>query len=121
MTKLEEAKAEFRQWRSQRRSLAEPIPDNLWGKALSLFPEYKRAKICGELGLSGGQFKRRLEQLQQNSAVKSGFVVATNEHAQIIASTSQDVEISIYGTRTVTISTGVHNFGNIMSEIGSLL
>ncbi len=118
---LDKVKHAFQQWRSQRGSTAEPIPETLWAKALNLFPQYKRSTICRELRLSGGQFKQRLAQLQQNSATNTGFVLATNTHKPVIPATSTDVQISIYGTRTVTISAGVHDIAHIMPHIGNLL
>ena len=58
---LESAEEAFRQWRDQRNTRLESIPETLWSMALGLYPQYKRSKICRCLRLSGGQFKERLE------------------------------------------------------------
>ena len=58
---LESAEVAFREWRVQRSSRADAIPEMLWSMALGLYPQYKRSKICRMLRLSGGQFKKRIE------------------------------------------------------------
>ena len=58
LASVEEA---FQQWRAGRHSRAELIPEALWSMALRLYPQYQRSKICRYLQLSGGQFKKRLD------------------------------------------------------------
>lgn len=120
---LDSVKRAFQQWRSQRHNSAEPIPDMLWDMAISLFPKHKRSSICQQLGLSGGQFKKRLEQSESKSAIKTGFVLATTNanNNRIPPSASSDVQISISGNRTLIISAGVHDICHMMPYIGNLL
>ena len=121
-TSLNSVKLTFQQWRSKRRNSAEPIPDRLWSMAISLYPKYKRSSICQQLRLSGGKFKKHLEQAEHNNLTKTGFVLAAADSKQGISSTPSDVQISISsGTRTVTISVGVHDACHIIPHIGSLL
>ena len=75
---IESTEASFHQWRSQRSSRAELIPEHLWSMALGLYPQYKRSKICRQLGLSGGQFKQRLDGFRRAFA-DPDFVLASND------------------------------------------
>lgn len=120
-TNLDAIKRKFKQWRSQRHNSAEPIPEKLWSMAISLYPKYKRSNICQQLGLSGGQLKKHLEQVEKNNSTKTGFVLATANSKEVITSAPSNVQISISGTRTVTISVGVHDACHIIPYIGSLL
>lgn len=120
-TCLNSVKCTFKQWRSRRSNSAEPIPDNLWAMAISLYPKYKRSHICQQLGLSGGQLKKHLEQFEDNNLTKTGFVLATDSSKSVITNAPSNVQISISGTRTVTISVDVHDACHIIPHISSLL
>jgi hypothetical protein len=118
---LESTEASFRAWRAERNSRAELIPDNLWSMALELYPQYKRSNICRRLGLSGGQFKRRLEG-NRPSFSGTGFVLASHDEVNVNAKSSHKVELNIQGKeRTLTLCFDVDALPQIFPHIGALL
>lgn len=118
---LESVEAAFCDWRAQRSSRLDPIPEYLWSMALRLYPEYKRSKICHRLRLSGSQFKPRLESLEQSPADK-GFVLASKEEIQFNLPTSPDVHLTIQGKeRSMTLCVSVHALPLILPHVGALL
>ena len=50
---LEVVEKAFAQWREQRTSRSESIPQKLWEMVLKLYPKYKKTVICRRLRLSG--------------------------------------------------------------------
>ena len=118
---LESTEASFLAWRAERNSRAELIPDNLWNMALGLYPHYKRSKICRRLGLSGGQFKRRLEG-NRPAFSGTGFVLASNDEVNVKAKSSYNVELNIQGKeRVLTFCFDVDVLPQIFTHIGALL
>ena len=115
---LETVEAAFFDWRAERCSRTTPIPEYLWTMALQLYPQYKRSKICHQLGLSFGQFKPRLES-QAHASVDTGFFLAS--------SLDEDKEnrlpsVTIHGKeRTMTLCIGKHLLPQILPHIGALL
>ncbi len=75
---LASAKLAFEQWRMQRSSRSESIPEDLWEMAKSLYPYYKRSTICQQLRLSGTDFRQRLEE-SCHRLPESGFVLASGD------------------------------------------
>lgn len=118
---LESAEAAFYEWRANRISLAEKIPENLWMMALGLYPHYKRSTICERLRLSGSQFKRRLEGDGPIAADK-GFVLASRDTIQSNLMLNHDVQLTIQGKeRALTLCVGLHALGQILPHISILL
>ena len=118
---LELAEETFCQWRIQRSSGKEPIPENLWGMALGLYPEYKRSKICDRLRLSGSQFKRRLEGGYSTFA-EQGFVLASQEEVKTSTKQTQEIQLTIQGKeRVLTLCVDVHALSQILPHLGALL
>lgn len=118
---IESAEASFHQWRAQRISRRELIPEHLWNMALGLYPEYMRSKICRRLGLSGGQFKRRLDGFRPAFA-DTGFVLASNDEPKAAPKVHPEVQLLIQGKeRSLTFSVGTDALLQILPHIGALL
>ncbi len=118
---LELVEEAFRQWRTQRSSLAEPIPENLWGMALRLYPHDKSSKICHRLRLNAGQFKRRLKGGEIQDAVQ-GFVLASNDDINVLAHQNQAIQLTIQGKeRALTFCVEVHLLSQVLPQLSALL
>lgn len=118
---LELAAETFCQWRIERSSGKEPIPENLWGMALGLYPEYKRSKICERLRLSGSQFKRRLEAGYPTFS-EQGFVLASQEEITASSKQTQEIQLTIQGKeRALTLCVEVHLLSQVLPQLGTLL
>lgn len=118
---LESVEASFHQWRSQRSSRTELIPEHLWNMALQLYPQHKRSKICQQLGLSGGQFKQRLDDLHSTST-DTGFVLASNDELRSTLKVCSEVQLVIQGKeRSLTFSVEMDALSQILPHIGALL
>lgn len=118
---LESVEESFHQWRSQRISRAEPIPERLWTMVLSLYPQYNRSKICRQLRLSGRQFKQRLESGCPSSS-DNGFVLASRDEVRANAKPTTDVKITIQGKeRTLTLCVGLNSLEQVLPQLGVLL
>jgi hypothetical protein len=92
---IESVEASFHQWRSQRSSRAELIPEYLWNMALALYPQYNRSKICHRLGLKGGQFKQRLDNFCP-ALTDTGFILASNDEARVTPESGIAVKLLVY-------------------------
>ena len=118
---LESTEGSFQVWRKQRSSRSEQIPEYLWCMALGLYPKHKRAKICRQLGLSGGQFKRRLEG-GSTRVDNTGFVLASGHGIKASPKLSTDVQLAIQGKkRSLTLLVGVEALLQILPHLGALL
>ena len=118
---LETVEAAFSDWRAQRSSRTDPIPENLWAMALKLYPTHKHSKICHRLRLSASQFKPRLENREQSPAGK-GFVLASREEVIVNYPPSSDVQLTIQGKeRSMTLCVSVHVLPQILPHVGALL
>jgi len=119
---MELAKESFSQWRSNRTNQAEPIPDELWGMALSLYPKYKRSTICEQLHLSGSGFKRRLEEGLPAFSDK-GFVLASkSEVKKFPKQGQQEIQLTIQGKeRSLTIHVEADMLNTVIPHVGALL
>jgi hypothetical protein len=119
---LESAEEAFRQWRDQRRSRVDAIPEILWSMALGLYPQYKRSKICRILRLSGGQFKERLE-AGPHSFPSTGFVLASNK--EVVKATpipSPEIQLTLQGqARSMTLCFDMHELGQVLAHVTALL
>ena len=74
---LEQVEQEFMNWRKQRRNSREAIPQDLWKKAVQLYPAYKTPVICKRLKLSGGELRQQmLKSDNQNDLASNPFVIA---------------------------------------------
>jgi len=117
---LESVKEAFQQWRSARYSRAEPIPEALWSMALGLYPQYKRSKICHLLGLSGNQFKRRLEDTRD--VCVNGFVVASCDEVKATPEINAKIQLIVQGKeRALTLCVEVHLLSQVLPQLGALL
>ncbi len=118
---MKSVEASFHQWRAQRSSRAELIPEHLWNMALGLYPQYMRSKICRRLGLSGGQFKQRLDGYSPAFGDK-GFVLASNDEPVADSKVHPDVQLVIQGKeRALTFSVSPDVLLHILPHIGALL
>ena len=118
---LESAEEAFFDWRAQRSSRAELIPKSLWSMALGLYPKNKRSIICRRLGLSGGQFKRRLEGGGDTRA-NHGFVLASRDVAKATHELNSEIQLTLQGhTRSMTLCFDVHALGQVLPYVGALL
>ena len=118
LASVEEA---FQQWRDERYSRAEQIPEALWSMALGLYPQYKRSKICHVLHLSGAQFKRRLED-GDDTRVNSGFVLASRDDVKVTPVSRTEIQLTLQGQlRSMTLCFDAHTLGHVLSHVGALL
>jgi hypothetical protein len=118
---MELAKESFSQWRITRNNQSEPIPEELWGMALGLYPKYKRAHICEQLRLSGSRFKQRLEK-RQSSCLHEGFVLASKNTIKATPQQDQEIQLTIQGKeRTLTLCVAVHALSQVFPHIRALL
>lgn len=117
---LESVEEAFRDWRAQRSSGKESIPEALWSMALELYPQYIRSKICERLRLSGSQFKRRLEGSDASSRGK-GFVLAScDEDKAMLVGT--EIQLTLQGqARSMTLCFDRHALAHVLPHVGSLL
>jgi len=70
---LEEVKRLFANWRKERKSRRQPIPDFLWKAAGQLVPRYPLGVIARELSLNYNQFKSKFQEFKiQSSSIKKG-------------------------------------------------
>jgi len=129
---LESAESAFNQWREQRSSRAERIPDHLWSMALALYPQHKRSAICRELALSIGQFNQRLARFRSASTTNTGFVLASNDEPKVgikggdepklSTNVASEVQLVIQGKeRTLTLSVSKDALLQLLPHIGALL
>ncbi|WP_412755519.1 hypothetical protein [Legionella longbeachae] len=118
---LELVEVAFCEWRAQRSSRAESIPENLWTMAVGLYPQYKRSKICHRLRLSGSQFKRRI-QGEIDPLAENGFVLASREEIKARPELIPEVRLTIQGKeRALTLCVEMHALGHILPQLGMLL
>jgi len=118
---LESTEASFQQWREQRSSRKELIPDHLWRMALSLYPQHNRAKICRRLGLSGSQLKQRID-CEIPKLADTGFVLASSERVKTTPKARTEVQLAIQGReRLLTLSVQVDVLLQVLPHIGALL
>jgi hypothetical protein len=118
---LESAEEAFRQWRAQRSSRLELIPEMLWSMALGLYPQYNRSKICRLLRLSGGQFKERLE-ADGHPFLSTGFVLASKEVDKATPIPSPEIQLTLQGqARSMTLCFDVQALGQVLAHVGALL
>lgn len=111
----------FQQWREQRSSRKESIPEKLWSMALELYPQYMRSKICHHLRLSGSQFKRRLKNNGETSRAK-GFVLASRDEVNMTPAPGTEIQLTLQGqTRSMTLCFDMHALGHVLPHVGSLL
>ncbi len=70
---LEEVKQFFANWRKERKSRRQPIPDFLWKAAGQLVPRYPLGVIARELSLNYNQFKSKFRESEiQSPSIKKG-------------------------------------------------
>ena len=122
LSSVEEA---FQQWRADRPSRTEPIPEELWSLALGLYPQYQRSKICRHLQLSGGQFKQRLEH-DSGTSSNLGFVLASRDEPkatpELHPEPNLEVQLTLQGhTRSMTLCFDVHALSQVLPHVGALL
>jgi len=113
---LESADYSFQQWRSQRSSRTEPIPEKLWSMAIDLYPRHKRSHICRRLGLSGSQFKQRLED------VDAGFVLASTDMDTPSPKPASEVTLKLQGQRlALTLKVSIDSLSQVLPHFEGLL
>lgn len=118
---LESVEVAFFDWRAQRSSRIDPIPEYLWSMALRLYPEYKRSKICHRLRLSSSQFNPRLESREHAPADKR-FVLASRDEVKDNILPSSEVQLTIQGKeRAMMLCVSVHALPLILPHLGALL
>jgi hypothetical protein len=118
---LEIVEAAFSEWRNKRSSRSESIPKNLWAMAISLYPAYKRSKICHQLGLSGSQFKKHLA-ADVAPFPERGFVVASRDDNKETSTPVCDVQLTLQGKeRTLTVCVSAQALSHVLPQLGLLL
>lgn len=76
---LREGQRRFAEWRAQKQTLREPIPEELWELAVALTKTYSQQKVAQELRLNTGELSRRRksnhpQEDSSTSATQSCFV-----------------------------------------------
>lgn len=71
---LESLKAEFEKWRREKRAKSEAIPEELWDKAMKLYPEYAASQICWQLRLEKKRLLKRLAEKGEPEKKNGGFL-----------------------------------------------
>lgn len=73
---LEDLKLEFNQWRKNKSSRGNSIPDDLWKKVSKISDTYSSSAICKALSISGLQFKKHSQRLSdmQNKPKETKFI-----------------------------------------------
>lgn len=118
LASVEEA---FSQWRTERYSRAEPIPEALWSMALMLYPQYKRSIICHHLHLSGAQFKRRLEH-SGDTCSNNRFVLASRDEVKAVPVAGTDIQLTLQGqVRSMTLCFDVNALAQVLPHMSALL
>jgi len=114
---LEVVEKAFAQWREQRTSRSESIPQKLWEMVLKLYPQYEKTIICRRLGLSGSQLKQHLDSRSSSGA---GFVLASVDSVK--EHLTSNIQLTIQGKeRALMLSVDMHTFDKILPSIGMLL
>lgn len=118
---LESVFLSFQQWRSQRSSRAERIPERLWTMAISLYPKYKISHICQRLGLSGSQLKQRIGESSDDFS-GCGFVLASTDADVSSPKPTTEVVLGIEGQRrTLTLEVNIDALSKILPYVEALL
>lgn len=113
---LESVDYSFQQWRSQRSSRSEPIPEKLWAMAIDLYPCHKRSHICRRLGLSGSQFKQKLEEMG------AGFVLASTDMDSPSPKPVPEVILKLQGQRlALTLKVSMDSLSQVLPHFEALL
>lgn len=87
--------------------------------AVSLYPKYKRSKICHRLGLSGSQFKKQLA-AEIPSLPEHGFVVASRDEGKATAELSGEVRLILQGKgRTLTVCVDTRGLSHVLPQLVS--
>ena len=114
---LEVVEKAFAQWREQRTSRSESIPQKLWEMVLKLYPKYKKTVICRRLRLSGSQLKHHLD---SSSSSGAGFFLASVDSVK--EHLTPNIQLTIHGKEpTLMLSVDVHALDRILPNIGRLL
>jgi hypothetical protein len=118
---IESTEAAFNEWRVQRSNGSESIPEALWTMALGLYPQHKRSKICRQLHLSGGQFKRRIED-KDPAHSDTGFVLASRNMVNEQEISHSEVQLILQGKeRSLRLCVGVDALGQVLAHVSALL
>lgn len=113
---LESVDCSFQQWRSQRCSRTEPIPEKLWAMAIDLYPHHKRSHICRRLGLSCRQFKQKLEEMG------AGFVLASTDMDTPSPKPASEVTLKLQGQKlALTLKVSMDSLGQVLPHFEGLL
>ena len=59
---LAEVQKAFTEWRAKKTHPSQPIPEELWQRAIDLLPAFSQTRVSVALNLSGAEFKRRAQE-----------------------------------------------------------
>ena len=82
---LESLKGEFARWRQEKKTRSEAVPEELWNKALNLYPEYEASQICWQLRLEKKRLLKRLSDSGRYQTESSGFVQVQMEKCKSLS------------------------------------
>lgn len=103
---LEECQQHFAAWRSQKKSLREPIPEELWELAVELTDNHSQKKVASALSLNVNELSRRRKSPRRNnqevSESKPHFIELELTGANL-SGQCQRIEIERYDGHRMTL------------------
>jgi len=103
---LEEAKQRFSVWRSQKKYVREPIPEELWDLALELSSSYGQSTVAYQLNINPRSLRHRCpsspSQISLSSEPSPGFVELSLSSVSSIS--CQRIEIERNDGHRLTLS-----------------
>jgi hypothetical protein len=92
---LENLQLEFSEWRKNKKSRAEPIPDNLWDNVFKLTDKYSTTLICKKLSISGTQFNQNKKRLYKEESKPKFVELALNQESYTLQVQTKDKTLSL--------------------------
>lgn len=103
---ITEGQRRFAEWRAQKRTLREPIPEELWELAVALTKTHSQQKVAKALRLNTGELSRRRKSNHQEdspSSVSHSRFVELNLSSPHSSGQCQRIEIERYDGHRMTL------------------
>lgn len=103
---LREGQRRFAEWRAQKQTLREPIPEELWELAVALTKTYSQQKVAQELRLNTGELSRRRKSNHQEdspTSVSQSRFVELNFSSSPSSGQCHRIEIERYDGHRMTL------------------
>lgn len=92
---LEKLQLEFFKWRENKKSRADPIPDNLWNSVFKLTDKYSTTLICKKLSISGTQFNQNKKRLYKEEPKPKFVEMAVTQEKYTLQVQTKDKILSL--------------------------